>query len=94
MERLLMSQPLGRHEKVIGSARKLTVESDRLNLPLHPQNKHYKVYQKTNQLIPRCSDLNEANFSIRTSVKVLNQTKEHQFRWLLRSSTNWRKMII
>ena len=48
-----MSQPLGKHEKVIGfSAQKLTAQFDRLNLPYFIPKQALVKSPKTNQLIP------------------------------------------
>jgi len=58
-----MSQPLGRHEKVIGfSARKLTVEFDRLNLPYFiPKQALVKPPDSKSAYEPDILILNEAN---------------------------------
>ncbi len=57
------SQPLGRHEKVIGfSARKLTVEFDRLNLPYFiPKQALVKPPDSQSAYEPDILILNEAN---------------------------------
>ncbi|MCW6050879.1 Uma2 family endonuclease [Lyngbya sp. CCAP 1446/10] len=57
------SQPLGRHEKVIGfSARKLTVEFDRLNLPYFiPKQPLVKPPDSKSAYEPDILILNEAN---------------------------------
>jgi len=58
-----MSQPLGRHEKVIGFlARKLTVEFDRLNLPYFiPKQALVKPPENESAYSPDVLILNEAN---------------------------------
>ena len=58
-----MSQPLGGHEKVIGfSARKLTVEFDRLNLPYFITNQALvKSTDNKSAYLPDILILNEAN---------------------------------
>jgi len=58
-----ISQPLGRHEKVIGfSARKLTVEFDRLNLPYFiPKQALVKPPENESAYSPDVLILNEAN---------------------------------
>ena len=58
-----MSQPLGRHEKVIGfSARKLTIEFDRLNLPYFmPKKALVKPPNSKSAYEPDILILNEAN---------------------------------
>ena len=60
-----MSQPLGRHEKVIGfSARKLTVEFDRLNLPYFiPKQALVKPPENESAYSPDVLILNEANLA-------------------------------
>jgi len=60
-----MSQPLGRHEKVIGfSARKLTVEFERLNLPYFiPKQALVKPPENESAYSPDVLILNEANLA-------------------------------
>jgi Uma2 family endonuclease len=60
-----MSQPLGGHEKVIGfSARKLTVEFDRLNLPYFiPGQALVKPLENESAYLPDVLILNEANLA-------------------------------
>ena len=60
-----MSQPLGGHEKVIGfSARKLTVEFDRLNLPYFiPKQALVKPPENESAYSPDVLILNEANLA-------------------------------
>jgi len=60
-----ISQPLGRHEKVIGfSARKLTVEFDRLNLPYFiPKQALVKPPENESAYSPDVLILNEANLA-------------------------------
>jgi len=60
-----MSQPLGRHEKVSGfSARKLTVEFERLNLPYFiPKQALVKSPDSTSAYAPDILILNEANLA-------------------------------
>ena len=59
------SQPLGRHEKVIGFlARKLTVEFDRLNLPYFiPKQALVKPPENESAYSPDVPILNEANLA-------------------------------
>ena len=60
-----ISQPLGRHEKVIGfSARKLTVEFDRLNLPYFiPKQALVKPPENESAYSPDIPILNRPNLA-------------------------------
>jgi Uma2 family endonuclease len=60
-----MSQPIGEHEKVVGfSARKLTVQFDRLNLPYFiPKQALVKSSENESAYLPDILILNETNLA-------------------------------
>ncbi|MEG4850629.1 Uma2 family endonuclease [Microcoleus sp. B5-D4] len=60
-----MSQPLGKHEKVVGfSARKLTAQFDRLNLPYFiPKQALVKPLENESAYLPDILILNETNLA-------------------------------